>query len=1034
MASICDLPPELLIHVIQHLDQVKDISALSRSGSRFIHDIATPILYSHVKDVPDVLCWACDEGRIDTVRRLLVAGADPNARWAQKQRRSATLMAMSDMCFGAGSMWEWRSMHQRPETDAMFEEDRQARDDDIDELYATDSDDDDSDPDSESDLDSESGSEFSSPGYDSNGDEVIVDKCFWTPLHIAARWGLDDIIELLLHHGATVNPPSRGFCDCAFATDSTTKTPSGVTHSTPLWTPLHIAICYGHESTARLLLSRGASIVVTRGLDEGERAKVTALHVACAAGAVSIAHFLVENHQPDVEVKDHHGQTPLSWAYFTGMWQSIDFLVENGATLNARLGLWPLLKHACIEYRFAEALRFMELGVDVYAGDEEVQYLEVLVSALRCCCRPKYWRQEVKHMDFYMALRAKRQKHLRERAVEVLLKEDLRTIKDLRFVKQYWNAPLLEATFYHQPTVVALLLKTLQERDSAYTKAGLLPFLQCALRSHVESPRGALLDTVQVILASMPENLTKNDILQAIASTCGNSNKQKDKEAVVRLLSEQRDDVTLNAKAAQKLWFKAIGNGNINLCKTLLDKGLKPPSRKELGSLISKAIAADSVAALEYLSTLKGASEIMLTGPRLYKAISEKKAHCAVFLIDQGAPVDYRSPTGETCLLQASMLANNTPALKLLEKGADPNVCGDNPTDTPLLLATIKRDEQLVDELLQHGADVHGQEGRASALACAMYTGFLDGVRSMVYSASFAEATEEKRNSYIATALTLPDDAWGMAATFNYILNGLGVDPNCVFREMGGITPMHLAVIRPRPLAFDLLIRNGADMHRRPCLESDDDDDDDDADEMINMSKTTPLEFAIRHAAPSTVRDMLNQLPLSPEDAESEDCPYPWLADELREAMTPQLRADYVRAACYRMKPPMFAVLIDSKLDFSIRDPRNGDTALHMVCGGIREYTREPDWEPGKVAGRAAEAILMFLGEKRFGQDPRVENDEGVSALQLVRELVDYSGDEFFWKEVAEVLGMMLIVDDDGIRERPEGHDLALARFGAVPS
>lgn len=1050
MTSVCDLPPEILLHVIQHLDQVKDVSALSRSGSRFIRDIATPILYSRVKDVPDVLCWACDEGQIGTVRRLLHAGTDPNATWTHTQKRSATLTDISNLWSGDMSVWNWTSMHRKAENDAMLAEGHQAREDDVDELYAPDSGDDEYDEDSDSDIDSasefdsdsasasdsESGSEPSSPEYDSDGHEAIADKYFWTPLHIAARWGLDDIINLLLDHGATVNPSSRGFCDCAFATSSTTKGPRGVEQLLPLWTPLHNAICYGHESTTRLLLSRGASVIVTRGLDKGKRSKVTALHVACAAGVVSIVRFLIENHQPDFEVTDHHGQTPLSWAYFTGMWQVIDFLVENGATLNARLGTWPLLKHACMELRFAEALRLIELGVDIYAGPDQKYSQTGPVWPLRCCCIRKNWHKEIKHMDLYVALRAKRQKHLRERAVEVLLEADLKIAADLNAVdrkiemgfKDHWIAPLVDAALNHLPTVVALLLETLQEHDSAHTKAELLPVLLFALRSHVKSPKNAMLETVKVILAFMPEDLTNGDIIKAVITMCGNGNKQKDKEAVVRLLSEQRDDFTLNRRAFHKrIWNEAIGNGNINLCKLLLGKGLKPPSREEFDLLVSMAIEADSVAALEYLLTLEGASEIMLTGPRLHKAISDQKARCAVFLSDRGAPVNYRSPTGETCLLQASMLQNNTPARKLLEKGADPNVRGANITDTPLVVATIKKDEQLVDELLRHGANVHGQEGHASALATAMFIGFLDGVRSMVYSSSFAEAAEDKRNSYISIALSLPDDAWDLAATFDYILRGRGVDPNCVFREMGGIAPLHLAVIRPRPLAFNLLLKHGADMHRRPGLGSDDDED------VASLSKTTPLEFAIHHADPSTVRDMLSQLPLSPEAAESsEDCPFSWMADELREVLTPQLLADYVRAACYRMKRPMFAVLIDFKLDFRLRDPRNGDTALHMVCDAMKEYMKEPDWDAGKVGVRAAASVLMLL-EEGIDVDPKIENNAGVSGLQLVRQTMEYSGDDQFWKEVAEVWGMMLIVDDDGIRERPEGPEFAQAKFGAAP-
>lgn len=507
-----------------------------------------------------------------------------------------------------------------------------------------------------------------------------------------------------------------------------------------------------------------------------------------------------------------------------------------------------------------------------------------------------------------------------------------------------------------------------------------------------------MLETVKVILAFMPEDLTNGDIHKAVTVTCGNGSKQKDKEAVVRLLADQRDDVGLALTTFHKLvWSKAIRRGNVNLCKILLDKGLEPPWQEELDALVSAANSADSVAALEYLLTREGESDTILTGTRLYNAICDQKTHCAVFLIDQGAPIDHRSPTGNTCLLEASMLNDNAAARKLLEKGADPNVHGAGITDTPLEIATIRRDKQMVGELLHYGADVHGQDGQASALATAMFIGFFEGVESMVHSSSFASATEDKRNSYISIALSLPDHAWEMAATFNCILHDGGVNTNCVLRDMGGTTPLHLAVIRPRPLAFNLLLKHGAKMHQRQGLVSEDDED------TVGMSKTTPLEFAIHRADPDIVYDMLSQLPLSPEDAESEDCPFSWLADELREVLTPQLLADYVRAARYRMKRSMFVVLVDFKLDFHMRDPRTGDRALHMICDALDLYhTREPGWEPANVGVRAAASILLLL-EEGINVDPKIQNIQGVSALQLVRRIMDYSGDDHFWEQVAGV-------------------------------
>lgn len=90
MLSILDLPVELLCHVTEYLDD-GDLSTWCRAGSRLIFEIATPILYSRVKNEPGVFCWACDEGRIGTVERLLAVGANPDIEWVDDERRSRTL-------------------------------------------------------------------------------------------------------------------------------------------------------------------------------------------------------------------------------------------------------------------------------------------------------------------------------------------------------------------------------------------------------------------------------------------------------------------------------------------------------------------------------------------------------------------------------------------------------------------------------------------------------------------------------------------------------------------------------------------------------------------------------------------------------------------------------------------------------------------------------------------------------------------------------------------------------------------------------
>ncbi|KAI0799025.1 hypothetical protein GGR55DRAFT_523577 [Xylaria sp. FL0064] len=89
------LPIELLFLISTYLDSPADLSSWSRSCRGF-HLALRPLLYRHVKDDAAVLCWACDEGRLETVSHLLNAGANANVAWVQGEPRWWTLADLHD--------------------------------------------------------------------------------------------------------------------------------------------------------------------------------------------------------------------------------------------------------------------------------------------------------------------------------------------------------------------------------------------------------------------------------------------------------------------------------------------------------------------------------------------------------------------------------------------------------------------------------------------------------------------------------------------------------------------------------------------------------------------------------------------------------------------------------------------------------------------------------------------------------------------------------------------------------------------------
>ena len=172
-----------------------------------------------------------------------------------------------------------------------------------------------------------------------------------TPLHMSSERGFEEITEVLLKHGANIDPKSD---------DGTT--------------PLYAAIACGHISTVRLLIARGASVECLQGhfplhkavkpgiesyvsctrsgspsdykhiievllrqgfpvddrLDGGE----TALQKALLAGRVDIMKLLID-HGADPDASNIPGRTALHTASKYGELEMAELLINSGAKANA---------------------------------------------------------------------------------------------------------------------------------------------------------------------------------------------------------------------------------------------------------------------------------------------------------------------------------------------------------------------------------------------------------------------------------------------------------------------------------------------------------------------------------------------------------------------------------------------------------------------------------------------------------------------------------------------------------------------------
>ncbi|EMT69289.1 hypothetical protein NOF04DRAFT_1316961 [Fusarium oxysporum II5] len=176
-----------------------------------------------------------------------------------------------------------------------------------------------------------------------------VDAILFSPLHLAARRGLDDIVSYLIDQGLDVDD----------------KEGLHLTRKTPLME----AILNHQETTAVLIVRRGAS----RGLCPPN---LEAFQASIREGLTCLVRIIVKRNRVDVNADLGYGCTPLVLAVCHRKGPMIPTLVELGARA------LPAMRRFCSDNAFLSILWLLDSGSSLLRGSLKIDETSELIFSI----------------------------------------------------------------------------------------------------------------------------------------------------------------------------------------------------------------------------------------------------------------------------------------------------------------------------------------------------------------------------------------------------------------------------------------------------------------------------------------------------------------------------------------------------------------------------------------------------------------------------------------------------------------------------
>lgn len=550
--------------------------------------------------------------------------------------------------------------------------------------------------------------------------------------HIAAYWGLEKVLNIVLQTGVDVNTPdscgntalhiaaARGEYDCVHTilergADINAQNQHGET-------ALHCASKNNFMAVIVLLLKGGARLLVDNEgwtalnwfvingdtklvaeflgkylhLDVDNSARDGAFFLAAEEGQTDILQKLIES-GVSIDIKDEWGSTALDFAVSVGHESTVRMLLHHGANVHLRDAYENTALHWGVTNKKITQL-LLENEADVQAKNDSHQ------TAL--CWAAQGGTVEVAH---------------------VLLKNKAK----VNWQDKKGSTALHKAAIRGRKDVVELLLQNCADANLCDID-GWTPLHGACVKHHT----GA----IEALLDKVDDGTT---ILESI-----NSQSKERKACLVKMAEEKAKGSTV----LTGLRF-AAQEGQVARLQMMLEKGADVNGKDAAGyTALELASFQDHEHAVQLL--LEHGADVNLRGsdecPPLYYAIQQQNESIVFMLVEHGADVN-SSVYGTTLSMLAAEAGNLLIMQSLIRSGADIN-SKDYSERTALHFATLYGREDIVKLLLENGADLDAADQRG-------YTALMLAVENLQHAMvgllldKGASLKEESHDGYTAFQL-----------------------------------------------------------------------------------------------------------------------------------------------------------------------------------------------------------------------------------------------------------------------------------------